>query len=336
MMPLVFALLFALAPQLETSESYVVRRVLVDARLADPYGKAIVGLNAEDFQVAIGDQQAQVLSVRWIPESAAGREMAARLPGFDPSEPDAPPRLFIFFFQTDWGRAWQRVRGEMAFLPYAEKIADELPANDRVAVFSYDSQLRFRLDFTSDKAQIKRAMSHVLEISDPPEPPRVDEPALARRLDRDAMRRATSTELALTQLATALESIPGKKQIILFGHGLGTKIGSRGFTMLPEWNETQQKLNDADVTVNVIYTPHKFAGQLMLGLRTAAKETGGFFLIADTLPQQSVDRVSHGVLAGHYEVEVRPPDSVGPGTYDLELRVAKKDIVQHATITLRQ
>ena len=96
----------------------------------------------------------------------------------------------------------------------------QLPT-DRVAVLSYDSHLKLRLDFTNDRAAIHRALFETLKIGGAPDPPPPSPfPSLAAHFDVEAARKASSVEKGLFVTAQALEKIPGGKVMLFLGWGL--------------------------------------------------------------------------------------------------------------------
>src|SRR6185436_16831649 len=62
--------------QEQYSESITVRRTVFTIRLVDAFGKPILGLEPKDFVATIGGTPADVVSVKWIPETARGREIS--------------------------------------------------------------------------------------------------------------------------------------------------------------------------------------------------------------------------------------------------------------------
>jgi VWFA-related protein len=271
--------MIAAAPALaQFEETITVARVLVDVRVTDDRGNPVTGLTPDDFIVKIGDAPARVESATFIDESLAaysddmaGEMAAAPADATEPIDPQAPQsltkgRLFIVFVQTDFARNQSRVAGQMHFNRYAGHFIESLLPDDRVAVFSFDSHLKFRLDFTSDKEIVADAIRRALLIDEPPPPPIVHTPALASRLDRDAMKRVTSSESALLLVGNALMPIDGPKNLILMGWGLGER------------------------------TP-----------------------------------------TGRYELEIRLPASITPGTHDLTIRTKRRNttILAPSTITSR-
>src|SRR5262245_21098836 len=294
----------------QVQEKITVERILVDVRVTNDSGDPILGLKPEDFRVKIDDKLAKVESVDWIPESAAARALA---------EIDEPPkvevntsmdqpaprgRLLIFLFQTDFARNSSRVTGQMQVVNMRDKWLDWIEDDDRVAVFSFDSHLKFYLDFTNDKERIKDAMEQALFIQEPLPPRTVPMPSLARRIDREEMRKAASSEAALIILGNALRSIPGPKSLILFGWGLGHYVHGSGVYMDWKYGPARYVLEQARVSVFSMDFTQADAHSLAVGLGKAAEDTGGFYASTFRFPTQALERLQH-TLAGHYELEVR-------------------------------
>ena len=325
LLALTLALSFPVAAQVR--EQITVERILVDARVTDDQGDMILGLAPSDFIVKVDGKVAKVESVEWIPETAAQREMA----GLD----DAPPplsttnadvprgRLFIYFIQTDFARNASRVSGQMSFLSYADQMIDDLEEGDRVAVISFDSHMKFRLDFTDDKRALKDAMRASMLIDEPPPPPIVPNPSLARRLDRDQMKKCTSSDEAFILVANAVRPIPGPKSMILFGWGLGERSGG-AVMMHRKYPIALYALETSRVTLFAIDTTEADYHDLEMGLKQAAGDTGGLYARAFRFPQLAVDRVQKA-LVGHYELEVRKPDLKHRGNHTIEVTVRRRD-----------
>ena len=309
--------LCALTATAQVEEKIVVERVIVDARVTDNRGEAIKGLTASDFRVRIDGKPAAIESVDWIPETALERELADSV---TPSVSDGPARpagrFIVFLFQTDFARNDIRVAGHMQLLQSDDYI-DWLEPQDRVAVFSYDSHLKFRLDFTGDKRHIKDAMTQSLLTDEPPPPQIVPNPALASRLDRDAMRHADNFENALVLIANALRPIPGPKSLILFGWGMG-RFSRSGVMM--EWNYgiARHALESARVSVFSIDFTQADYHSLQAGLGKVAGDTGGFYAKTVRFPKQAVERLQK-TLVGHYELEVRKPETKTRGVHSIEV-----------------
>jgi VWFA-related protein len=319
----------------QLQEQITVERILVDTRVTDDRGNPITGLKASDFRVRVDGKPASVESVEWIPETAAARELAnidAAIADVNTTldQPAPPGRLLIFFYQTDFARNSSRIAGQMQTVVNADDWLDWLDAEDRVAVFSYDSHLKFRLDFTNNKDHIKDAMQQAMLTDEPPPPRIVPMPALAKRLDRQEMLKAASPEAALIIVANALRPIPGPKSIILFGWGLG-RLTPSGVMMESKYVPARQALESARASVfSIDFTQADFHS-LEAGLGKVADDTGGFYAKTFHFPKIAVDRLQK-TLAGHYELEVRKPDTKVRGTHTIEVEVPSQ---HRATVLAR-
>jgi VWFA-related protein len=322
---LVPSLLFGQEQQ--TSEEITVERIIVDTRVTDYDGDPVTDLTIDDFEVLIDGRRAEIVTAEWIPETEAARYLA----GMDEEEQETREepvlqrgRLLILFVQTDFARNGVRVKGHMKFLPYAEQIIENLEPNDRVAVFSFDSHLKFRLDFTSDPSEIKWALQQAIEIDDPAPPRVVPNPSLARRLDREAMKKCTSSDQAFILIANALRHIPDAKSMILLGWGLGHRVGGM-VSMDHKYPIARRALEQSRVTVFALDTTDADYHDLEIGLSTAAADTGGFYAKTHIFPKLAVERLER-TLSGHYELEVRKPSGLRPGVHSIEVLVARKDV----------
>ena len=317
---------------MRAQEVITVERIIIDARVTDPAGDPILGLGKDDFVVKVDGKNAPIESIEWIPETPAARALSglddepqqAVIPA-DGEEVAPQGRLLVVFVQTDFSREAVRVGGQMKVLPYAKQILEALEPEDRVAVFSFDSHLKFRLDFSSDRNRIQDAIESALAIDDPPPPPIVPNPSLARRLDRQAMRDTTSSEEALLLLGNALRNIPGPKSLILLGWGLGKRTG-RSVSMSGTYVIARNVLESARTSVFAIDTTLADYHDLEHGLGKAASDTGGFYAKINTFPQIAVDRLQR-TLMGHYEIEVRKPEGLKPGTHAIDVQVKKRGAV---------
>ena len=325
---LLLALTVAVPLLAQFRESVTVARILLDVRVTDFGGDAILGLEPQDFEVTIGGKKAEVLSATWVPESSGSQVVELDESPDNPTtgQPDnPPPRLFVFFIQTDFGRATERIRGQMHFFKYAEQLLEMLEPEDRVAVFSFDSHLKFRLDFTSDKEQILSAMRDAITINNPPPPPVVPNPSVASRLDREEMKKAADSEAALIIVGNALRHIPGPKSLMLMGWGLGEMTISGGVRMKWRYKLARRVLEAARVTIFSLDTTMADYHTLEAGLGKAAEDTGGFYAKTHIFPRQALERLRR-TLAGHYELELRRPDDLKPGTHELTVRVKRRGV----------
>lgn len=314
----------------QVQETITVARVLLDVRATEMNGEPILGLTKDDFTVTLGGKPAKVESATWIPDTTVARVIA----GVEEDEAPPPPateevpmprgRLFVIFIQTDFAVATERIRGQMHFLSYAKQMVETFEPEDRVAVFSFDSHLKFRLDFTGDKERVGHAIEDAMIRGTPPTPPVVPNPSLARRLDAEEMRKAASSEAALILVGNALRNIPGPKSLLLLGWGLGQHWGGT-VVMSQKYSIARRVLERARVTIFALDTTDADYHTLEAGLAKAAKDTGGFYAKTHIFPRLAIDRLQR-TLSGHYELEVRRPE-LKPGTHEVLVRVKRRGAV---------
>jgi VWFA-related protein len=335
---LLFATLFATSTLAQYTETITVSRVVLDVRVTKMNGEPVTDLKPEEFTVTVGGKPARVASVTWVDDAAfeTGDEPLV-LEDMDPAEflaltelqekeaeIRAQGRLFVAFVQTDFSRETRRLRGQLKFRSYAKELVESFEPNDRVAVLSFDSHLKFRRDFTADKEDVAKAVGDSIYIDLPPAPPAVREPSLAPYLDRKEMKNATSVEAALLLVAKALGNIEGPKTLLLCGYGFGEMFAGRLF-IRGEWGEARDRFIDARTTIISLNTSEA-PGQLSAGLGTAAKSTGGFHASATDFPQQAINRTKN-TLRGRYDLELIADASLGAGTHKVDARVKRKGTV---------
>ena len=325
-MPFLLIALLVLQEQ-QYQERITVERILIDARVTDSRGNPITDLKPADFRVRVDGKPAIVESVDWIPETAAERELAEidKAPAQVNTTMNVPAprgRLFIFFFQTDFGRHPSRVIGQMDILQRIDSFLDFLEPDDRVAVLSFDSHLKFRLDFTDKKSEIAAAMHDAILINEPNTPHVVPMPSLRSHLDPQVMKDARDSSQALLIIGNALRPIPGPKSMILFGWGLGTLSGGRVW-MERSYPAARQALEGARVSVFSLDFTQADAHSLSVGLGQVSGDTGGFYASTFRFPNIAIERL-HKTLAGHYELEVRKPDTKIRGLHTIEVDVDRR------------
>jgi hypothetical protein len=342
----------ATAAYAQYEETITVSRIVIDARVTNADGAAITDLKPEDFVVRIGGAPATVASATWtnetevprVPRSSSGSSEGDETE--TPEEPeelrgtvdpdalramlDASGRLIVIFVQTDFQRASMRVGRQMGFRTYAEEIINSFDDDDRFAVFSFDSHLKFRCDLTTDKEAAIRAMNESIRINQPPPPPAVPEPSLASLLDRDEMKRAVSSEAGMLIVANALKQIEGPKTMLLIGWGLGVKHRNIVSTR-HEWPATRAALQEARVTVMSLNTG--LGGELSYGMEMASKDTGGMYALASDFPHQVSKRV-RGTMLGRWELELVTAKPLASGTYTVDVRVKRRGAVVLAATSI--
>lgn len=322
---LALLLLCAAAAHAQYEERITVTRYVVDVRVTTMGGEPIPELAAADFHVLLGGKPAEVESVRWLDPTQREAVYADEDGELELVE-ERSGRLFVFFIQTDFVRNTARVRGQMNFSLVADRMLELMQPEDRVAVFSYDSKLKFRLDFTSDREAVRNAIRRSIRIDRPPLPPDVDEPSLAQYLDRDAAERATNSESALLVVADALANIEGPKTMLLAGWGMGQRRGP-WLVLHEKWNDALHLLVEGHTTVIAFGTGS--GGALSVGLAHAARATGGFFAQTTEFAQQAVNRLQHAIR-GSYELTLRTREELPPGEHSLRVTVARRGAIVHA------
>jgi VWFA-related protein len=321
-------------------ESITVSRVLVDVRVTKANGEPVADFDAADFEVWIDGEQAAVKSSAWI-EEGAGAVVSAALAEEEEEDDDATtvrtgiaPRNIVVFVQTDFQRAQARMQGQMKFRTYAEELIQSFEPQDRIAVFSFDSHLKFRCDLSTDRDDAIQALRNSILIDAPPPPRVVPSPSLASKLNAQEMKRATSSEEGLMIVAEALKSIEGPKTLLLLGWGLGEKVG-RMLIMRPEWKDARRALDAARVAIISLDTTAASYHDLQYGLSSAAEQTGGFYASTNEFAKQAIDRVQR-TLSGRYELELIPSKPLDPGVHSLQVRVSRRgmNVLAPTSITI--
>jgi hypothetical protein len=149
------------------------------------------------------------------------------------------------------------------------------------------------------------------------------------------MKRAVNSESALLLIANALIPIDGPKNLILIGWGLGERFG--GMVMMKrEWLPARRALDASRTTVFAFDTTYADGHDLEFGLRTAAKQTGGFYAKTNVFAKNGLERLQR-TLTGRYELELRLPAALKAGTHTLTIRVRRRGavILAPSSITAR-
>jgi VWFA-related protein len=296
-------------PSQRYAEQVDVERVLVDVRVLDNQGAAVLGLGADDFSVKIGGKPVPIESAVWFggAKSDAG-----------PVTPEG--RLIIFLFHKDFESS--RLPGLMRMLIESQSFIEGLTPRDRVAVLSFDSQLKIWLDFTSDREAVRRVLQRSILFEDPPPVLEMSSAAsLATRLDPATASKTYTIEKALHRIADAVRDMPGSKSIVLIGHGFG-RLGWTGVTMEHGYEEARDALMAARASVFSLDVTNADYHSLDAGLQLVARQTGGFFARTHLFTEQAMNRLA-SVLAGYYVLFLEQP-KVGIGTHDVDVRLTRR------------
>jgi VWFA-related protein len=281
-----------------------VRRVVVDVRVVDAKGIPVKGLTAANFKVLVDDRPAPLESAEWIEGTQPYAE------GLTPDqaaeagvEPAPRGRLLVFLFQVGYESV--RLTGQMRMSSRAERVLASLTPDDLVAVVSYDSHLKLRVDFTTDRERVKSAIHDAILAGKverlPPGPP----PSLAATLDYTAADEAATPERGLYVLAQALRDLPGSKSLVYFGWGLGTYFGGH-VRMGTDYARASAALRAGHVSVYSIDVTDADLHDLEVGLEQVADDTGGFYVKTNQFPDQAVTRIE-GAIAGYYTLVFASP-----------------------------
>ena len=316
-------------PSQRYTEQVEVERVLVDVRVLDSEGRPVEGLDADDFSVKIGGKPVPIDSAMWVGgatsnEEVVAAETGARAPVTDDGRPG---RLIIFLFQKDLEPS--RLTGLMRMLIESQSFIDNLTPRDRVAVLSFDSQLKIWLDFTNDREAIRQVLRRRILFGDPePLVPSMT-PSLVSRLDSATASKTYTIEKALHSIADAVRGLPGSKSIVFVGHGFG-RLGWTGVSMEHGYEDAREALLAARTSVFSLDVTKADYHSLEVGLQMVSRETGGFFARTHMFPAQAMNRLA-GVLAGYYVLFLEQPQ-VRPGTHGIDVRLTK----QQGTVLARE
>lgn len=305
----------ASAQDVRRRESVTVESVVVDARVVDDRGRPILGLGPSDFRVKVDGREVELQSATWmaggtpLPEAARPAALAAGVP-LPP-----PGRLILFVFQKDLHPS--RAPGLMQMLVRAREMTDGFSPDDRVAVASFDSRLRLWLDFTTDRARLRRVLEHSIIFGRHPLLNVEGSPSLAEHLDPTRAKNAATLESALLVLADALRPLPGTKSLALFGWGMGRWSPGVGVSLDSDYEEARRAMGEARVTVFALDVTNADSHTLEVGLQQVAEDTGGFYARTHVFSGQAMDRLEHA-LAGHYVLTFAKPD-LRPGDHALDV-----------------
>lgn len=318
-------------------EEITVRIATVVVRVVDGRGVPIPGLGLTDFRVRVGRTEVPVLAVDWVgpaglptPEELLAEMQAdrARAAGEAPASAAPPPapaagKLVLFFVQADVNAPYVRTKGHLLSLPYVRDLLDGLPLADQVAVVSFDSHLKLRLDFTRDRTAAADAVLDAIKFGKVAPLLRSRGPvSLAGRFDAAAAFDAASPERALELAARSLFDLPGEKVIVYLGWGLG-RFGKEGVTMTPDYAPAVRALEAAHASVFVLDVTDAGEHSLEIGLRRVAEESGGTYAKMSIFPAQAAARLAQ-TISGHYLLTLDADALPEAGEVEIELQRGRR------------
>jgi VWFA-related protein len=234
-------------PQPTFREAVTVTEVLLDVLVTDASGNVVVGLGKDDFVVKDEGVPVELASASFY----SNRSFVGG-PGPAPGDGSAIPqdRFFVLFFYRpplalaggDPARLYLKLpeAGRRTF----EWLIEDLLPNDQVAVLGFDTRLRLYHDLSRDRERLGRAIEEAARGRAPEgrwpsrTAPTATGISLAPGLAR-AEAEETESDLyaAVTLLARALGTVPGRKNLILFGADfppVGSTPDRRGYGPMVE------------------------------------------------------------------------------------------------------
>jgi VWFA-related protein len=291
------------------SERVDVQAVLLDVIVTDAQGNQILGLSKDDFVVKENGVEQPVDSVDYF----TNRRMV------DAREENAPfkvervreERYFVFFFDKPQEPGLLFDRMNAARVAVRDFIRNQMKEGDQVAIAGHDVRLKVWSDFTSDKAQLERALNESAKfgkgVTEGPGP-------ILTNVARKTMVNRTGTVYqALEVLADALRPISARKNLVLFSPGIADINERQMGGMLMERSEhldpAIHALNAANVTIYGVQLQQSIDTDLTSPivhqrLSELSTETGGRYFQFNTSFHPAVNRVEE-TNAGYYLLTYR-------------------------------
>ncbi len=295
----------------------------VVTRVTDRRGEPVLHLGPEDLVAEVGGVEVPIYAVDWytgtsdspvIHDRAVDDELPENLqnwrqtlsPEMAQQIVEATDRLVVIFIQVGHHQVVtldeSYISGHLKLLPHLRKMLDELDPEDRVAVVSYDSRLKLWLDFTLDREAVNTAIYDGIGFGQPV-PRRNHRLSLLDVLDEGAMRRATTPELALLATARGLAKLPGIKDMIFVGWGLGRYTHGLGVLMPEDFSTAVSVLGRSQTTVSVLDVTQMESHALASGLQSVAAATGGTYASTYEAVGRKVSQLGR-TLRGYYIVSL--------------------------------
>lgn len=323
---------FAQEPPFE--EKVDVNLVLVDVTVTDRAGNHMLGLTKDDFIVKENGKPQEIASVDYFtnrrlltsPENQAAFKV----------ERVKEQRYFIIYFEKLFdSMGAPHYPGELrrAARAAADFVEKDMTATDRVAVVGYDVRLKIFSDFTSDKAQLRKALDEAVTFSRGlMQPPADAEPdSILAHIDLKKMMNGDGRRYdGLETLAKAVGHIPARKALIYFSLGLGEPTRRNPYLVEPEENYIRpmiDALNKSNVTVYGVNMIQAVAGRTA---RVATEQTvvrmtdatGGEYFANPVnygTPFKRVENVNNGYYMLSYYTK-RAPGEHGYQKIDVSLQ----------------
>lgn len=284
-----------------------VSRVMVDVRVLNRRGEAMEGLGPSDFAVTIDGTPVRVDAATWVPEALTQATRNTATPA-QLSEAPLTSRWLVIVVQRKVDRG--EMVGLMRVANDAAKFAEWFARGGRVAVVSFDSQLRAWINFTSDAAALRRVLTNSIIAGQPPRDLHIQASAGMGRAElvTSGADAPASLPEALQRIGGMLQLLPGTKSVVVFGTALGTWIPRLAQVELgQDFEAAVTLLQRARIGVFCFdYTDAEYHPR-QEGLMQLATDTGGRFWQTDRFTTGPLNELRN-ILTGHYELFVVPPD----------------------------
>lgn len=295
-------------------EKIDVNVVLLDVIVTDSKGNQILGLSKDDFIVKEDGVEQQVESVDYF----TNRRL------LDSREENAPfkvekvrsDRYFIFFFDkpSDAGVLFDQLM--LAREAVRDFIRNDMMEGDRVAIAGHDVRLKIYSDFTTDKAQLEKALNDSARFGRGLDRPASDN-GILHAVDRKEMLNHTGRVYeALHVLAEATRPIRARKNLVLFSPGIldrGETVSNGVITNRSQYlNPMLQALNAANISAYTVQLQRDVDTTPVFHqrLEEIASATGGTYYRFNTSFKTPVGRIEN-VNNGYYLLTYRTRHAKG-------------------------
>ncbi len=307
-------------------EKLEVNLVLLDAVVTDSHGNQILGLDKDDFIIKENGVPQNIDSVEYFtnrrllnePENKASFKV----------ERVHDQRYFVFFFDKPGNGAAFFDRLSLARRAVKDFVKKEMKPTDAAAVVAHDFRLKIYSDFTSDKAQLERAVDATAMfgrgMAGTASAP-ASGPSILRNINSGHLIDSTGTVYeALQLLADALRPIRARKEIALFSvgiHELGEEIRGGMIVNQSRYYEPMiRALNRADVTVypmSLLEDPNQ-PPWVHQNLERIASDTNGEYFRYNTSFVPALRRIEH-LSNGYYLISYYTKPKGGTGFQKVEV-----------------
>lgn len=228
-------------------EKVEVNLVLLDAIVTDSRGNQILGLDKNDFVVKENGVVQPLESVEYYTNRTLLNAPESKAP-FSVERTHEPRYFVLFFDRPNSGALWDRLtRARRDSMDFVKSLRE----GDQVAVVGHDVRLKIYSDFTSDKAQLQRALE---EAAGFPKGLTSGNGPLLKAINTSEMINNTGTVYeGIETLADAMRGIKARKNLILFSPGIyepgQTQNAGLAVTESRYYQPMIHALNSANVTV---------------------------------------------------------------------------------------